>query len=310
MTQSRSWIHHDLGRELSNWGRWGADDEVGTLNLVTPAKRVQAAGLVRTGKAINLGIGFDRDGPWPHNGFRPNPLHTMTMLPGDFDFPDGLFITDDMVVMPLQAATQWDSLAHVGYDDLLYNNVPARAVNSFTGASRNSFPKVNDRLISRGVLLDIAGLKGMDRLPHSYAITPEDLSAAEQAQGVTVEPGDVLLVRTGHIRHFLSGDAAAFLTDSSGTGIATCRWLRERDVAALAMDNAGCEVGPSEIEGANMPFHQVAVRDMGLTLGEIFNLEDLADDCRTDGVWEFMFCGTGLNVTGSVGSPVTPMALK
>jgi kynurenine formamidase len=310
MAADQEWPHHELGRELSNWGRWGTDDEVGTLNLVTAAKRLQAAQLVRCGRAIDLGIAFDKNGPWPHAGFRSNPMHSMTLLPSDFDLPDGMFITDDMIVMPLQAATQWDSLAHVGYDGMFYNAVPANAVSNLKGASRNSFPQVNDRLISRGVLLDIARLKGVDRLPHSYVITPEDLTAAERAQGVVVESGDVLLVRTGHLRHFLDGNAGDFLRDAPGTGLATCRWLRERDVAALAMDNAGCEVGPSEIDGASLPFHQVVIRDMGLTIGEMFNLEALAADCRQDGVWEFLFCGTGLNVTGSVGSPVTPMAIK
>jgi len=112
-----------------------------------------------------------------------------------------------------------------------------RAVNNFLGASRNSFPKVNDRLITRGVLLDIARLSGMDRLAESYAITSEDLDGADEAQGVRTEPGDVLLVRTGHLSHFLAGDAAAFMRNAPGVGYETCRWLRARDLAALGMDN-------------------------------------------------------------------------
>ena len=309
--ETTTWPHHELGKELSNWGRWGDDDEIGTLNFVTPAKRVQAAQLVRTGKNFDLGMPFDKDGPFLPGGFRINPVHLMTFLPSDTAAaPDGMITADDMVIMGLQAATQWDSLAHVGYGGHFYNNVPAGAVSNATGATRNSFAKAVGHLISRGVLLDIARLKGVDRLEDSYEITSADLSAAEECQGVGVESGDILLVRTGSYQWFLEGDRAHFMGDEPGPGLDCCRWLYEREVAALALDNWACEVWPSTIAGGNIPFHQVAIRDMGLTLGEMFNFEELASDCEQDGVWEFLFCGPGLKVTGSVGSPITPMALK
>jgi kynurenine formamidase len=309
--ETTRWPHHDLGQELRNWGRWGEQDEIGTLNFVTPEKRVQAAQLVRTGKSFDLGMSFDKDGPFLPGGFRINPVHVMTFLPSDTAAaPDGMISADDMVMMGLQAATQWDSLAHVGYDGLFYNNVPAGAVNSVGGATRNSFAKAVGHLISRGVLLDIARLKGVDRLEDSYEITSSDLSGAEERQGVRVGSGDILLVRTGSYRWFLEGDKAHFMGDEPGPGLESCRWLYEREVAALALDNWACEVWPSPIPGANIPFHQVTIRDMGLTLGEMFNFEELAADCAQDGVWEFLFCAPGLKVTGSVGSPITPMALK
>lgn len=305
------WAHHVLGRELSNWGRWGETDELGTLNLVTEAKRIQAASSVRKGSIFDLGIALDRNGPQSGRGMRVNPVHLMTMLPVDsIDAPDGLVTTDDMVIMGLQVGTQWDSLAHVGYGGLLYNGVAASMVNHRSGARRNSFDKVVTRLISRGVLLDIARLHGVDRLDVSYEITGEDLSAAEERQGICVEGGDILLVRTGVMQWFLEGDAPRFMGDQSGLGIGCARWLRERDVAAVALDNAFCEVTPSRIFGARIPFHQVAIRDIGLMLGEMFNLEELARDCAEDGVWTFQFCGAGLKITGAVGSPVTPMAIK
>jgi kynurenine formamidase len=305
------WAHHELGKELSNWGRWGEDDEIGTLNFVTPGKRVQAAQLVKTGKIFDLGMPFDKNGPFLPGGFRINPVHVMTFLPSDTaGSPDGMISADDMVIMGLQAATQWDSLAHVGYDGFFYNNVPAGAVNNFLGATRNSFAKSVDRLISRGVLLDVARLKGVDRLEDSYEITAADLSAAEKRQGVRVESGDILLLRTGSYQWFLGGDRAHFMGNEPGPGLDSCRWLYEREVAALAVDNWACEVWPSPIEGGSIPFHQVTIRDMGLTLGEMFNFEDLAADGAEDGVWEFLFCGTGIKVTGGVGSPTTPMAIK
>jgi kynurenine formamidase len=308
---TKTWPHHELGKELSNWGRWGDDDEIGTLNFVTPAKRVQAAQMVKTGKNFDLGMPFDKDGPFLPGGFRINPVHVMTFLPSDTArAPDGMISADDMVIMGLQAATQWDSLAHVGYGGLFYNNVPAGSVNNMAGATRNSFAKAVEHLISRGVLLDIARLKGVDRLEDSYEITSADLSAAEERQGVKVESGDILLLRTGSYQWFLEGDKAHFMGNEPGPGLDSCQWLFEREVAALALDNWACEVWPSPIVGGSIPFHQVTIRDMGLTLGEMFNFEELAADCEEDGIWECLFCAPGLKVTGSVGSPITPMALK
>jgi kynurenine formamidase len=311
VSDKKTWPHHEIGKELSNWGRWGEDDEIGTLNFVTPEKRVRAASMVKTGKTFDLGMPYDKNGPFPPGGFRINPVHVMTFLPGDIpQAADGYIAADDMVIMGLQAATQWDSLAHVGYDGLFYNNVPQTAVNSLVGASRNSFAKSADRLVARGVLLDIARLKDIDRLPDSYEITAADLSAAEERQGARVESGDFLLLRTGSYQWFLEGDRAHFMGDEPGPGLDSCRWLHDREVAALALDNWACEVRPSKIEGGHNPFHQVAIRDIGLLIGEMFNFEDLAADCEQDGIWEFLFSGTGLKVTGGVGSPLTPLAIK
>ncbi|MEU4160851.1 cyclase family protein [Actinoplanes sp. NPDC026670] len=312
MTDTGTWPHHALGKALSNWGRWGADDEIGTLNLITNAKRVAAAQLVRTGKRFDLGMPFGKQGPAVPSSFRSNPQHVMTVLPSDTaGAPDGMIGSDDMVVMSLQAATQWDGLAHMGYGGLFYNNVPADAVNNFTGAAKNSFDKAAGHLITRGVLLDIAALKGVDRLPDSYEITAADLLAAEDRQSVRVESGDALCVRTGWHRWYLDGDRDHYMAEAeAGLGLDTLRWLRERDVAAVALDNWAVEVYPSPISGAYAPFHQVAIRDLGLTLGEMFDFEDLAADCAQDNIWEFCLCAPGLKVTGSVGTPITPIALK
>ena len=310
VNDATTWPQKELGKRLSNWGRWGDDDELGTLNFVTPQKRVQAARLVKTGKIFDLGMPFDKDGPFLPGGFRNNPIHLMTLLPSDGRAPDGMIAADDMVIMGLQAATQWDSLAHVGYDGRFYNNVPETAVNSFQGATRNSFARCVERLISRGVLLDIARSKGVDRLEDSTEITADDLSAAEQRQGVRVESGDILLVRTGSYQWFAEGDKARFMGNQPGLGLSCAEWLHEREVAAVALDNWTCEVWPSPIKGSPIPFHMVAIRDIGLTIGEMFNLEELAADCEEDSVWEFLFSAPGLKISGSVGSPITPMALK
>lgn len=311
MSETKVWEQHELGKELSNWGRWGDDDEIGTLNLVTPEKRVAASKLVKTGKAFDLGVPFDRNGPWLSGGWRINPVHVMTLLPSDTArAPDTQIAADDMIIMGLQSSTQWDGLAHVGYGGYFYNGVPEAAVNNFQGASKNGFEKVVKNLISRGVLLDIARLKGVDRLEASYQITSADMEAAEKAQGIQVEPGDFVMLRTGWHQYFLEGNREAYMGHPPGPVIDMCRWLKARDVAVLAIDQWAGECFPSSVEGAIIPFHQVAIRDIGLTIGEIFNFEELAADCAEDGVYETFFCGNGLKVTGAVGSPITPVVLK
>jgi kynurenine formamidase len=309
---TKIWPHHELGSRLSNWGRWGDDDELGTLNFVTAEKRIRAAQLVKTGKIFDVGMAFDENGPQDGH-FRTNPIHVMTLAPSDVGpSPDGMIGTDDMVILPTQSATQWDGLAHIGYNGYFYNGVPASAVSTWHGVSRNSAASTVERLISRGVLLDIARLNGVEILPDSYEVTSEDLTAATERQGVQIESGDFILLRTGSYQYFTSGDIGKFRgSKEAGLGWASAEWFYDHEIAAVAVDNWACEVRPSTIEGSSSnPFHQVAIRDMGLTIGEIFNFEELAVDCEADGVWEFLFSAVGLKITNAVALPLTPMAIK
>jgi kynurenine formamidase len=308
---TRTWPHKELGKRLSNWGRWGKEDQLGTLNFVTAEKRVAAGRLIRTGKVFDLGMPFDAHGPQIGSPYRFNPIHLMSLTPLDpFPTADGLIGSDDVVIMGLQSATQWDALCHIGYDGLLYNDTPADAVSALTGATRNSFANCVERLLSRGVLLDIARLHEVDRLADSTEVTAEDLDAATARQQVEVASGDILLIRTGAYRSFSEGDLERYMGPEPGLGLSCLEWLHQHEVAAIALDNYAVEVMPPKVKEASFPFHMAAIRDMGLTLGEMFNLEELASDCEEDRVWDFLFTGTGLKVSRSAGSPVTPLAVK
>jgi kynurenine formamidase len=299
----------ELGSKLSNWGRWGEQDERGTVNLITPERLVAASQLVKQGKIFDLGIPFDGAGPQPGGG-RINPVRLMSETGDDQEFPGAFHYADDYVFMPLQSASQWDGLAHVFYDDKLYNGFPSSDVGPH-GAKHCSIDKLAKGIVGRGVLLDIAALKGVEWLEGGYAITPDDLDAAAERQGVTVGAGDILLFRTGWRRKFLTEqDAAAFMANEPGLGLDCCQWLHDRDVAVVASDNWAIEVLPGEIDTELLPVHMVLIRDMGMTLGEILDFEELAADCEQDGVWEFLLTAPPIKFTRAVGSPINPLAVK
>ncbi|WP_135453680.1 cyclase family protein [Mycobacterium sp. DL99] len=298
----------DLGRELSNWGRWGPDDQIGTLNLVEPRHVRAAAGEVRSGKVFQLSIPVGKDGPQSGIGGRNNPVHLMSMQHSDFE-PHGLQVADDWIIMPLQSGTQWDALSHVGYDGKLYNGHSADEVGSRAGARHLAVDAFTDRIAGRGVLLDIARLHGVDWLEAGTAITPADLEAAEAAQGVTVGEADFLLVRTGWRGRLLAKGRDDWMSTEPGLGIDCARWLRDRGVAAVGSDNWAIEVIPSET-GETLPLHCILIRDMGMPLAEILDLDALSADCAGDGIWSFLFVAPPLRISHAVGSPVTPIAIK
>lgn len=301
----------DLARKVSNWGRWGADDERGTVNFITPDVVQRGARCVRRGHVFSLGLDFSADGPQFGQAGRVNPLHIMTSTANPMTpDPAGLRYADDVIVMPLQCATQWDSLAHVHYGGQLYNGHSATTVTS-SGAARNGIDKMAAGIISRAVLLDVARLRGVESLGPGEVITPADLEAAERAEHVRAERGDVLLVRTGYVRVFtVYGDRVFYMKQTPGLGSACIEWLHAREVAAVATDTNMVEVWPPEDPAVLFPLHALCIRDMGLTLGEMFALDELAGDCARDGVWEVLFSAPPLKVAGGVGSPLNPLAVK
>jgi kynurenine formamidase len=312
----------ELGSTHSNWGRWGADDEKGTLNLVTPEMVVAAAGLVKTGKTISMALPYDEAGPQTGSLGRFNPIHLMIRDGADAiagtsirDFYGGVDKhfrgTDDIIIMPLQSGTQWDAFGHVIFENKIYNGYGAEMVSS-KGALKGDVANAADSMVGRGVLLDLPRALGVDWLAPGHAIGSDDLERAEEHAGVSVGPGDFVFVRTGAMTAARVagawGDYAG--GEAPGLGLASVDWVATRDIAALAADTWGLEVRPNETPDVAQPLHIVFIVHMGLWLGEIFDLDPLADDCASDGVYEFMFCGPPLPFTRAVGSPLNPMAIK
>lgn len=304
---------HELARKVCNWGRWGDDDEIGTINLITPDAVRRGAACARTGRAFSLALPLS-EAEGIQTGLIPgrlNPTRTMvainTSMTGD---PSDFCTSDDMVVMGLQAATHWDGLGHVSYAGRMYNGFGAGSIDVF-GAHRCGIHKIRT-LVSRGVLLDVARAKGVDRLEGGYALTAEDLDAAEELARVRVEPGDVVLVRTGQMQFLRQAqpDKATYSAPAPGPSLKTVEWFRDRDVAAVATDNLTFEVFPCEDPAALLPVHLLHLVEMGLTQGQNWQLEDLAADCADDGVYEFLLEASPQPFTNAVGSPVNPVAVK
>jgi kynurenine formamidase len=301
-----------LGEQVRNWGRWGTDDEIGTLNFITPAKRAAAAQLVRKGLTFSLQIPMNNKGPMTGAG-RVNPVHTMVATGCDhqqlFPMAAGARYTDDVMFLYLQSGTEWDGLAHVFYDGRLYNGYDASNVDS-NGASKAGIDKTCSSYVSRGVLLDVARFHDVDCLDPAHRIDGDELDAVAAAQGVTIESGDIVLVRTGVLAHYArTGRWDVYHGSHPGLYYRAATWLHDHEIAAVASDNGSVE-GIDKQSALAIPLHQLALRDMGLPLGETFNLEALAANCASDRVYECFFVAPALNITGAVGSPVNPLAMK
>ncbi len=305
------------GERYSNWGRWGEDDQIGTLNFITPERIRDACALPRKGQVISCALPFDQNGPQTGVGGRHNPIHTMLADGGDAlagaqDFlPGGFNYADDTVTMPLQCGTQWDALAHVFYDGKMYNGRDIRLVTS-RGALANSIDQIRHGVVGRGVLLDMPRLARSTWLEDGVSIQPDDLDRCAEAQGVTVESGDIVLVRTGMLTRCLEQKSWKGYCGGPAPGLSVhcARWLFEREIAAIATDTWGVEVRPNETLDCFQPLHMISLRNTGLLFGEIFQLDELARACAADGDFAFLFTAPPLPITGAVGSPINPLAIK
>ena len=300
-----------------NWGRWGEDDRLGTLNFIDAAKRVEAASLVSDGIVVSLSQPFDTDGPQSGWRRRTNPVHTMTDTGTDAErgnqgFPHGIGGADDVIAMPLQCSTQWDGLGHIFDHGKAWNGRPAEKVVTSDGDLVTGIEHMAAPVAGRGVLLDVGRVAGEDgELPDGFAITEEHLQAAIDAHGVPVGRGDIVCVRTGQLtraRRDGWGDYAG--GPAPGLSFTTAGWLHRTEIAAIATDTWGFEVRPNEFDvPAFQPLHQVVIPNLGLTIGEMWDLDALGAACAASGRYAFLLSAAPLPITGAVGSPLNPLAI-
>ena len=304
-------VMRELYLRTRNWGKWGAKDERGALNYITPAKRLAAAALVSTGETVSCALAF----PVTPGLSNPTPAHHMMIVGGDDPCcatGPGLQTTLDYIGIAFHglASSHIDALCHVAVDGEMYNGFPVTDVKT-SGAHHNSIMNCEGGIVGRGVLLDIPALRGENWLQPSQMITPDELQGAAEAQGVDVQEGDILLVYTGREKRVQTLDN--WDPDSvplAGMHPLCADWLFEKRIAVLGGDGVH-DPYPQLLELPNwsMPIHQCCLVGMGVHLLDNLSLAPLAEACRRQGRWCFQFVISPLKVAGGTGSPVNPIAI-
>ena len=304
----------------NNWGRWGKDDERGAANYITAKQIVRAAKLIDEGKIFSLAIPIDTNGPvFPS---RIAPQHIMVATGADYvagqpNYIGKMKFADDYIYMALQGSTQWDALSHAWYDESLYNGVDQAAIRSAPiagGATKLGIENVTTSFVGRGVLIDVLRNKG-GALPPGYVITQADIKDALKAQKTKVREGDIVILRTGVVPAYYKitdplKKMAYMAGPQTGIGKDVVKWIAKMKIAGIAADNIALEVLPNPIPEDTLTIHGSLLRDLGVYIGEIWWLEELAADCAEDGRYEFFLAAQPLNIPGAVGSPLNPIAIK
>jgi kynurenine formamidase len=291
---------------VQSWGRWGVNDELGALNLLTADRVAAAARLVRSGVVVSLSLPLNTttapDCPTPAE-FRMTQRHDANLGLGSMGFAKD-FVG---VAYHSDGHTHIDALCHVAYEDRLYNGVAAGSVTA-EGAAAEAIDLVKDGLVGRGVLLDVPRLRGVPWLEPGEHVLREDLEAAEHEQGMKIDEGDILLVRTGHARRL--AELGAWNTGQHKAGLhpTAMPLLAERGVVALGCDG-NSDTAPSSTEGVAFPIHVLALNAMGVLLLDYLQFEDLARACEAAQRWEFLCVTAPLRIIGGTGSPVNPLAI-
>ena len=287
--------------ELSNWGRWGDDDEMGALNLITPEKRRAALALATAGVSVSLS----------HNYLTERALDATSPVGYEMLGPDrpGPFRSDRYTfAYHGYAHSHMDSLCHMMHDGRMYNGYVRDDEVTAGGCAKLAIINFKQGIVTRGVLMDIARLKGVDYLEPGTPISVEDLEAWEREAGVTVEPGDILFVRNG--RWARRAELGAWETgrESAGLHASVAPWLRERGVAMLGADGTN-DVLPSGVDGVTQPIHQLTIVAMGMPLFDNLDLEAVAAEAARQNRWEFLLVAAPLAMDGGTGSPLNPLAI-
>lgn len=294
-SQFETWM-----KQLSNWGRWGKNDELGAINLITPAKRVAASKLVREGVTVSL----SHDAVKSTAADNPKPfIHEMLSTAAT---PNAQAHSDSFTISHHGLAhTHMDSLCHFFWNEQMYNGTP-RSVVTAQGASKLSIHNLKGGIYTRGVLMDIPELKGLPWLEPGTPVLPADLDAWEKKAGVKVSAGDVLLIRTG--RWARRAAKGAWSGQLAGLHASTIPWLKSRDISVLGSD-AASDVMPSGVEGVRQPIHIFTLVALGANILDNGDYEDLSKACKQRKRWEFLITMAPLAVEGATGSALNPVAV-
>ena len=287
--------------DVSNWGRWGEADELGTLNLITPEIKARAAGLVDHGVSISLAASLDKEES-DYNG-------------APFKHRSHSTDTGNHVVVHEKFSVSFHGSAHSHIDSLNHINYKGKSYNGFSvdetnpeGPGKLGIHNMAEGIVSRGVLVDMPWLRGVEFLERSEAITVADFEEWEARTGTTIGAGDVLLVRTGRWALDQAQGAFSLAKGTTGIHVSVVKWLRERDVAVLGSD-AGNDVIPSGVEGENIPVHLLTIVALGMPLFDNLQLDELAREVGRHEKPEFLFVAAPMRVEGGTGGPINPLAV-
>ena len=288
-------------QEISNWGRWGANDELGTLNLITPELRIAAAGLVESGHAVSMALDLNKvSSPLNTNPFQ----HSLEV--GAFG---GHQVAGDRYSVEYHgfSHSHVDGLAHFAHKGKMYNGVSVDVLKA-EGATKLGIHNAKEGIITRGVLVDMPWLHGVDWLEPGTVLTKWDFEKWEQKTGIKVRSGDVLLVRTGRWQRLKDEGEWNFLEAAAGSHASVALWLKERDVAVIGSDGVS-DVMPSHVEGLANPLHELVLVGLGMPILDNLDLDAVTEAAKRHKRWTFMFVGAPLRVPGGTGSPLNPIAV-
>jgi len=277
--------------ELSNWGRWGSDDELGTVNLITPAKRRAALALATTGEVVSLSLPISIVPP-PDNPDSTAAFTTLSVT----NIPSGFLMERQQVAFHGSTVSHLDALCHAHHEGKIYNGHALDEVFDENGCSRMGISGLAGGIVTRGVLLDIPRLKGLDALESGTHVYPEDIEAWERRTGVTVSAGDAIFLRTGRWKN----------DNRSGYDITVAPWLKQRDVALIGSDGTQ-DVG--QIPGTVLPFHKLVLVALGANIFDNMDLEALSETADRLNRWEFLLVAAPIPNPGGTGSPLNPLAI-
>ncbi|MHA6798389.1 cyclase family protein [Bounagaea algeriensis] len=322
MSDSSPAMRDVLGADAPhNWGKWGADDEIGCLNYLDAGEVLRGVRHISTGEVFTLQtpMGHPKGDPvFPGRKSieRENILDESSWGPdkeGAPDFPGGLHYADDVARIFLQGSSQYDALGHVWYDGKIYNGYDAET--TVGGLSKASvLPIAEKGVVGRGVLIDMARHRGKRYLDKGETFDHDDLRAAAEEQGVSIEQHDVLLIRTGFIGYWYETTPEEFYDNFLEPGLTYSRelveWFRDKEIPNLVTDTIANEVTKEPETGVMLPLHCALMRNLGVLLSEVIWLDDLAEACARDGRWSFLYAAAPLKVVEGTGSPVNPIAIR